>query len=123
MCAAAKRRAETKKECSNTLLYGRLPIQRIEELVAISVPLWVKPNQLAKLHYLSPSAGLMRQPLRQAWSVGIAGLRKISPVGRHCISKPAIVRLPWPAAHHMEIVENVINLSEVIDAWRCEWIN
>ena len=27
------------EECSNTLLYSRLPIQRIEELVAISVPL------------------------------------------------------------------------------------
>src|SRR5690349_20366145 len=70
----------------------------------------------------APSAGLVRQPLRQAWSVGIAALGKIGPVRRHCISKPVIVRLPWPAAHHMEIVEDVINLGEVIDARRCERI-
>jgi hypothetical protein len=106
----------------NTLLCSRLPIQRIEELVAISVPLCVKPNQLAKLQHLPASAGLIRQPLRQAWSVGVAGFRKIGPVRRHCISQLAIGRLPWPAAHHMEIVEDVINLSEVIDARRCEWI-
>src|SRR5215472_7101506 len=43
------------------LLYSRLAIQRIEELVAISVQLGVKPNQLAKLHYLPPSAGLIRE--------------------------------------------------------------
>src|SRR5262249_59243335 len=44
------------KEYGNTLLYSRLPIQRIQELVAISVPLWLKSDPRAKLHDLTHSA-------------------------------------------------------------------
>jgi hypothetical protein len=48
------------KQNGNTLLYSRLSIQRIEELIAISVPLWLKSDPRAKLHDLTPSARLIR---------------------------------------------------------------
>ena len=48
------------KQNGNTLLYSRLSIQRIEELIAISVPLWLKSDPRAKLHDRTPSARLIR---------------------------------------------------------------